>query len=381
MISKDVVDYIKSQLQKGQNKQDIINVLASSGWQMADIEEAFKYAQSDNSAAPAPVYSNISGGSTAAFLPGAGALLNEAWNLYRSRIKTFAGIIIIQMIAGAIVAVVAVILLYLLASSMYGPVASAVIPVSSVNGNFSTTASPAILASNISNFIKVTAVFIIQFLGLIIPLIIIQIWGQAAMLFAIKDSAENISAIEAYKRSWRKIGSLFWVGLLSGIIIFGGFMFFAIPGIIFAVWFSLASYIVVSENIGGMNAMFKSREYIRGKGWEVFGLLLVIFLIWVGIYVGVQFGTGILSAVFTAIGLGIVALILSFVIGVAFALFTPFMTVYSYLIYSHLREIKGDVAFEATTGKKIGYLAIGIIGILIGLGIFILPFLLLFRAF
>jgi hypothetical protein len=137
----------------------------------------------------------------------------------------------------------------------------------------------------------------------------------------------------------------------------------------------LAGYIVVVENISGMNALLKSREYIRGMGWQVFGLLLVSFLIWAGIWIGSQLVTIFLGVIFV----GSISAIISVIFWIIIAMLAPFMMTYSFLIYKHLREIKGDVVFNGSVEKKLGFIVIGILGILAGVGIFILPFMLLIR--
>lgn len=365
MINRDIVDYIKIQLQKGHEKENIKNALISAGWQIADIDEAFRAV--DQNIPAAPSYGNNFGGSDAASLPGAGVLLGEAWEIYKLKIKTFSGIIIIQVAAMVAVFVGIIFLIYTIGRGIFA--SSALALIAAPDRYMPPPDVPSHVYSDIISWFTGMAV---MFFVVIVPVIIIQVWGQAAMIYAVKDSRENIGVVESYRRSWRKIGALFWVGLLSFMIIAGGSMFFGIPGIIFAVWFSLANYIVVSEDIGGMNALLKSREYIRGRGWEVFGLLLVIFLIWVGVSIGVQFGFAIVSMVFTSS----IAMILSLLSWIALAMFVPFFVSYVYLIYRHLRRIRGDVGFDSSSGRKLKYIGVAVLGIFVGAGIFIFPFLL-----
>ncbi len=76
-----------------------------------------------------------------------------------------------------------------------------------------------------------------------------------------------------------------WTGLLAGIVIFLGFLFFIVPGIIFLVWFLLVPYVFVDEGLSGTAALRRSRELVRGHWWEmastalvveIFGLLVLI---------------------------------------------------------------------------------------------------------
>lgn len=367
MVRQELVDYIKAQRQKGAGKEDIHKNLLSAGWRAEDINAAFAVVSGINT--PVSFYgSNSVSSDHSSSLPGAGVLLGEAWEIYRSKIKIFAGIIVIQFLA-----VAAVIVLLIVVGLLWGA-GSSIFNASAAGFNPPPAIPEPDMSGVLMNIFNWLAGFIIIFLLIGIPAVIIQIWGQAAMIYAIKDSVENISATEAYKRSWHKIKSLFWTGLLSFLIIAGGVMLFAIPGIIFAVWFIFASYIVISEDISGMNALLKSREYIRGRGWEVFGLLLVMFLIWMGISLGVQFGLGIISMILSALGLGIIGFILSLIIWILVALITPFMATYSYLIYKHLKRIKGDFVFAPSSDTKIKYIVVGILGIVLGAGMFLIPF-------
>lgn len=380
MIRPDLVEYVKSQVAKGRNIEEIRNLLSGAGWQAQDIEDAIKAASGSDIPLPSyggnSMYGNPSDYSNTSYLPGAGALLEEAWRIYKPRFKTFVGIIGVQIIATilliAIMIVLSIVFSGVFSNHAFGAAKS--------SGFYMPPPPPPIpdrsdVFSNIMNWLLGFAAIFFLF-GL--PMLIIQIWGQAATIYAIKDSAEGIGVVEAYRRSWRKIGSLSWVGLLSLIIIFGGFMFFAIPGVIFAVWFSLASFIVITESVGGMDALLKSREYIKGRSWEVFGLLLVLVLLMVGISIGLQIGFGILGAIFSAIGLNFLSIILMLFNQAVWVFLTPITAIYLFLIYRRLREIKGDFAFTPSQGTKIGLLAIGAFGILAVIAIFAMPFLFLF---
>lgn len=212
---------------------------------------------------------------------------------------------------------------------------------------------------------------------------VIQTWSQVALVYAIKDSNEKIGIKESYRRGWSKFGSFILVSILSVILIGSGFLLLIIPGFIFAIWFSLATFIVIEENIGGMDALLKSREYVKGRWWEIFSLF---------------FGIGI-ATVAISIVLGIIIIILGGIVAIIannlnilfikeffdyiqnhnvkinfdFSfLLTPLITSYCYLIYQYLKRIKGDFVFTPSPRAKISFIVIGILGILIWIGIGIL---------
>jgi len=72
---------------------------------------------------------------------------------------------------------------------------------------------------------------------------------------------------------------LIWVGLLAGFVGAGGFLLFVIPGIVFTVWFCFAQFVLVREDLRGMDALLKSREYVRGKGGKVALRLLLVWAV------------------------------------------------------------------------------------------------------
>jgi len=111
-----------------------------------------------------------------------------------------------------------------------------------------------------------------------------HLFAFPAFLYSLKD---NLSVIESYKKAKGVALSLLFVLVLYFIFTFGGTLFLIIPGIIFAVIFSLAFFAVIFEEKKGWSALWRSRELVSGKGWYVFGLFLFIGIIF-GILQGVS---------------------------------------------------------------------------------------------
>jgi uncharacterized membrane protein len=109
------------------------------------------------------------------------------------------------------------------------------------------------------------------------------------------------------------------------------------PGVIFAVWFFFAPFVFIDEDVRGMNALLKSKEYVRGR-W--FGVCLRLLAIWL-----------------------IAVLVASIpIVGQVLALFLiPFSFVYTFLLYKDLKALMGnDMAFEPARRAKVGVLATGL---------------------
>lgn len=173
-------------------------------------------------------------------------------------------------------------------------------------------------------------------------------WGFTSFILAIID--ESIGVKDALGRGWYRIGSFIWLFSLSGFIITGGFLLFLIPGVIFLVWFAFGQFILASDDERGMNALLKSKEYVRGQWFDVFLRLFVVWLV--------------------SVGIGIVP-----IIGPILSIFyMPFMMIFTYLVYIDLRALKGDVACPTSTGVKLKWIGAGTLGYLV-LPIFIIAFL------
>jgi len=231
-------------------------------------------------------------------LPGIGDLLSRSWQIYKARIGVFLGIMILPA------------LLLLLFSILL------LIP--SLRLNF-----PALI-------------FVTPFIFLIF--IIIQIWASISLLYAIKEREQKIGIRESFVKGWHKIISYFWISLLAGLIVLVGFLLFIVPGIIFAIWFSLATYVLVAEGLTGMKALSRSKQLVSGYWWPVFGRFLLIGIIAVAASMFIGFILGIIGFLINASWINDIAQR-----GFSFFL-TPFFVTYAFLIYEDLKKLKEGVA-------------------------------------
>lgn len=222
MIDQKLLEYIAEAKRQGAGEDQIKAALVQAGWQNEAIDEAFSGA----SMPPVPSSDNHS-------LPSAGALLQEALSLYVKRFSIFMGITMLTLAPLALVVA---------------------LPFVAVLG---------------TGMVFLLAVLLVLFVA------IGSAWGQIALIYAIKDTEERIGIMESYRRGWGKILSYWWMSFLTSIIIFGGLFLFVIPGIIFSVWFSLGIFVLIAEDRKGMDALLKSREYVRGRWGSVFWRFLV----------------------------------------------------------------------------------------------------------
>jgi hypothetical protein len=97
------------------------------------------------------------------------------------------------------------------------------------------------------------------------------------------------------------LGSLIVVSIVAGIAIGIGFILIIIPGLILLTIWAVFVPIIVLENPGGLKALSESRAMVRGNGWQVFGVIVILFLL-VALIEGLIVG----AAVAASLGLGIV---------------------------------------------------------------------------
>lgn len=176
----------------------------------------------------------------------------------------------------------------------------------------------------------------------IIGIIVISVWSKASLLVAIRDSEEKIGVRTSFRRGWRYSWWYFIVGAITGFVTLAGLALFFVPGIILSIMMVFAAFVLVVEDEKGMSVFVKSRNYIRGLWWDVFGRIVVI---------------------------GVVAMAISFLPGIGGLLFSffayPFMMVYIFFLYKDLKRVKETQIITAKKDKntKILFVVFAILGI------------------
>lgn len=81
----------------------------------------------------------------------------------------------------------------------------------------------------------------------------------------------------------RSVEPVFWplvgVSILFGIGVAIGFVLLIVPGLILLTIWSVVAPVTVLERPGVFRAFGRSRELVRGHGWNVFGVIVLVFLI------------------------------------------------------------------------------------------------------
>jgi len=110
----------------------------------------------------------------------------------------------------------------------------------------------------------------------------------------VQDGSRDSSVGQLVEETWPVVLPLIGAGILAGIGIAIGLIILVVPGLILLTIWSVIAPVIVVERSGAINAFGRSRALVKGNGWQVFGVIFVVFLI-----------TGIASIVLGLIGAGI----------------------------------------------------------------------------
>ncbi len=166
-------------------------------------------------------------------------------------------------------------------------------------------------------------------------------WYQGMVVEATRDMADgrrDHAIGSLFSSAAPFIAPLFVVGILAGIGIAIGLLLLIVPGLYLITIWAVVVPVIVIERAGIFDSFGRSRRLVHGSGWQVFGVIVVIFLI-----------SFILRAIVTAIiggvsdesfaGYAIADLIVN-------VLLVPLSALAATVMYLELRRVKGDALPE-----------------------------------
>jgi len=173
---------------------------------------------------------------------------------------------------------------------------------------------------------------ILGIIGVII-FIIIAISAQAGMYIIIKNEKE-FSIKDAFLQGKSMAGQFFLVNVEVGLFVLLWSLLLVIPGIIMAIYYAFATWILVDMGIRGGEAIKKSKELVKEYWWAVFGRLVAIQILLMLI-------TGVPTIFFEETSLELPWYFISQLISFLAA---PLVLIYAFKIYSDLKNIKGGIS-------------------------------------
>jgi hypothetical protein len=161
--------------------------------------------------------------------------------------------------------------IYVDQASVLMPAAAVVFVIAGVFGILLVAASPALAL--IAFVVTVAATTL--FTGMVVELVA-----------DVQDGKRDASAGQLLRAVTPVLGQLILVGIVAGFAEVIGFILIIVPGLILVTIWSVAAPVVVLERPGGLRALGRSRELVRGNGWQVFAVILLLII-----------GVGVLSEV------------------------------------------------------------------------------------
>ena len=158
-------------------------------------------------------------------------------------------------------------------------------------------------------------------------------WVYGALTEAVSDVVDgraDLSVGETFDRTRSKIGPIAGAGILAGIAITIGLFLLIVPGLILLTIWCLIVPAIVLENRGVFDSFSRSQHLVSGYGWNVFGVGVVAFLIYLVFLI-------ILGIVLAPLQQGVATFISNVVSG---TLAAPFVACVLTLLYFRLRHVK-----------------------------------------
>jgi len=156
---------------------------------------------------------------------------------------------------------------------------------------------------------------------------------QAALVEAvadIRDGRADLTVGETLSRGASRIASVAGASILAGIAIGIGLLLLIVPGLVLITWWAVIIPIIVLEHVGTFDSFSRSRELVRGFDFQVFGVIVIQFLIFIGF-----------SIVLGILLIAVPEEVRSFVSNVVGGAFTgPFAALVTTLLYFRLKAAK-----------------------------------------
>jgi len=162
-----------------------------------------------------------------------------------------------------------------------------------------------------------------------------ELWYYGLVVEVVRELrvSGNLQPLGAIFESVRpRVGALFGIGLLAGLGIGLGLVLLLVPGLYLLTIWALIIPVLIIERGPAMDSFGRSRELVRGNGWQVFSVMVVVLFI-----------TILVQQAFRALGgHAFIGLFLTSLLpGILLA---PLGGLAASIMYFDLRELRGELA-------------------------------------
>ena len=99
----------------------------------------------------------------------------------------------------------------------------------------------------------------------------------------VRDGVLDASVGDLFKSVAPVALPLFLLSIVVGICVTVGFILVIIPGLFLLTIWAVSAPAVVLEARGVFDALGRSRELVRGNAWNVFGVIVIVFVLGIGV--------------------------------------------------------------------------------------------------
>jgi ABC-type multidrug transport system fused ATPase/permease subunit len=140
------------------------------------------------------------------------------------------------------------------------------------------------------------------------------------------------------------LGPLIVAGILAGLGIGIGLLLVILPGLFLLTIWAVIAPVIVIERSDAIASFGRSRELVRGSGWQVFGVILVLFLL--------QF---VVTAVIQALANSVTDSFAGFAVGdlIVRLLVAPLSALAASVLFFELKALRGEPVLGTGGGGQI----------------------------
>jgi hypothetical protein len=167
--------------------------------------------------------------------------------------------------------------------------------------------------------------------------LIATFWVQGALIKAvedIRDGRADLSFSETLNRVRPHLAAIIVAGILAAIGVVIGLILLIVPGLLLLTWWVLIVPVIVLEGRSAGESFGRSRELVRGYGWNVFGVIVLTVLVLLGFRI-------VLDLVLFPLANELQSFLTELIVG---TVATPFAVVAWTLLYYRLKGAKEPAA-------------------------------------